>query len=86
MPTKKSKDIVNDHIENTKNTKLLPCPFCGGNGAYTFFPITNGSRCWAKVECQDCGGMARVSQNEIEDVIKELVISKWNMRYESEDK
>ena len=47
--------------------KTSPCPFCGGNGAYTFFPITNSSRCWAKVECQDCGGMARVSQNEIEE-------------------
>lgn len=85
MPIKKSTKVFDTQTENVNHAKLLPCPFCGGNGAYTFFPKTNGCSSWAKVECQDCGGMTRVSQSEIEEVIRELVVSKWNMRYESEE-
>ena len=57
---------------NTRAEKMLPCPYCGGNGVLTEDDIVN----WKNytVICEDCGMIASSKDKE------EDAIAAWNKR------
>jgi Lar family restriction alleviation protein len=56
-------------------TKLLPCPFCGGESyVNTWWPGSGGVREWSAVRCTKCGASAREWRT------KSKAIAAWNLR------
>lgn len=66
-------------MSDNKEIKLLPCPFCGGDGAMRVNTSTlNGS-----VNCVRCGVFMKRNfkgHESVEKVLKELMAEDWNRR------
>ena len=57
---------------NRRNDKLLPCPYCGGNGLIC--QTEAEGKTYFMVACEDCGVNTFGSEDESE------VIAAWNKR------
>lgn len=68
-----SKIILKDLEKESKEQKLLPCPFCGSLECYLTLRnlLTN---CLASIECSKCGSSSGEIDNE------ETAIKNWNRR------
>lgn len=63
------------------DTKLKPCPFCGGSGHViikTWDIFTHG----ALVECEECGARTMLVEPSCEYAAKDRAVELWNQRVE----
>lgn len=66
-------------MNENKEMKLLPCPFCGGEGAMR----ANAQTLNASVNCVECGVFMKRNfkgHERVEKVLRELMAEDWNRR------
>lgn len=66
-------------MNDSKEIKLLPCPFCGGEGAMR----VNAQTLNCSVNCVECGVFMKRNfkgHKRVEEVLKELMAQDWNRR------
>lgn len=56
-------------------SKLKPCPFCGGDE----LPVESDTGCGAYVRCPKCTTMGPSADNDIE------AVQRWNERYDEKE-
>lgn len=81
-------DVVKMYLEEEKEDKdadLLSCPFCGGKAVSWVMPASTRNVMAVRNDvaacyCRECRARVTVTREEVDEVIRSIVVAKWNRR------